>query len=421
MFQEIFMDFMGGPTHYYGGLSFGNRAAMKSSGGVSYPKKAALQGLDKMKTVADLGAVQLVLPPHIRPFRGTFSSAFMWTANAATMTSKMDSRDQNLHFTVANMSNTVHRNKEWIQTQRILNAVFPSDTGVIIHDPVDPKYPDEGAANFMRLGDTINPGFNVFVYGESADSTRSPEHFPVRQSLEAQEAIVDLHGIDISNVMVIQQHPKAIDAGVFHNDVIAFSAGSILFCHEFSFLDQDTVISTLKHRVKATQGVDLSVIQISESDVSLDDAVNSFLFNSQVVNSPLLGGRTLLYPKKCEQYLSVMSAMTLWVEQGLFVKMIPVDLDQSMRNGGGPACLRLRAVCERSREFSSGFVMTDSRYDQLCTLVDTHYPEMLHVEMFEDSAFLNSLIPLHKALYESFELSIPSLFGGIEGLEKYKR
>lgn len=421
MFQEVFMDFMSGPTHYYGGLAFGNRAAMKSSGGVSHPKKAALQGLDKMKMVADLGAVQLVLPPHIRPFRGSFSAAFMWTANAATVSSKMDSRDQKLHFTVANMSSTIHRSAEWLQTQRILDAVFPSDSGVLIHDPISEPFSDEGAANYMRLGDTSNPGFHVFIYGKSESSTRSPEHFPVRQSLEAQEAIVKQHGLDMSNVMYIQQHPKAIDAGVFHNDVIAFSAGSTLFCHEYSFLDQDNVIQNLKLRVKSTQRIDLSVIQVRDIDVSLDDAVNSFLFNSQVVSSPLNGGRVLLYPKTCEEFPSVMSAMKRWMELGMFVRMISVDLKQSMQNGGGPACLRLRTVCERKRDFPIGFVMTPNRYDELSSFVDKHYPEELSAEMFDDKAFVQSLVPLHRALYENFCISIPLLFGGVEGLEQYKR
>lgn len=421
MFQEIFMDFMGGPTHYYGGLAFGNRAAMKSSGGMARPKKAALQGLAKMKKVADLGAVQLVLPPQIRPFKGSFSAAFMWTANAATVSSKMDSRDQKLHFTVANMSSTLHRSAEWRQTKHILKAVFPSATGVIIHDPVSETFPDEGAANYMRLGDTTNPGFHVFIYGKSENSTASPEHFPVRQSLEAQEEIVERHGLDMSNVMYIQQHPNAIDSGVFHNDVIAFSAGSLLFCHEYSFVDQDIVIETLKRRVKTTQRFDLSVIEVKQSEVSLDDAVKSFLFNSQVINSVLYQGRVLMYPKTCELFPSVMSVMTSWVDQGLFVRMIPVDLKQSMRNGGGPACLRLRAVCERSREFPSGFVMNESRYDELSTFVDKHYPEHLNAEMFEDKDFVQSLVPLHKELYENFGISIPLLFRGIEGLEQYKR
>ena len=420
MFQEIFMDYMGGPTHYFGGLAFGNTASMKSSGGVSHPKQAALQGLEKMKTVSDLGAVQLVLPPQIRPFKDSFSAAYMWTANAATVSSKMDSRDQNLHFTVANMSRTPHRSSEWIQTQRLLNAVFPSDTGVQIHDPVQETFPDEGAANHMRLGDTSHPGFHVFIYGKSESSVTSPHNFPVRQSLEAQEDIAKRHGLDISDVMFIQQHPKAIDAGVFHNDVIAFSAGSLLFCHEFSFLDQEEVTTTLKYRVKTTQGVDLSVIKVSENEVSLEDCVSSFMFNSQVVNTPALGGRALLYPKRCEEYPSVMVKMEQWLNQGLFVKMIPVDLDQSMKNGGGPACLRFRAVCEKQRAFPVGFVMTASRFDELSSYVDQHYPDVLHYYMFEDTDFVNSLTSIYTGLYQNFGLSIPLLFRGIEGLEQYK-
>ena len=64
---EVNFDGLVGPTHNYGGLSWGNIASQRHGGDVSNPKSAALQGLGKMKLLADLGVGQAVLPPHERP------------------------------------------------------------------------------------------------------------------------------------------------------------------------------------------------------------------------------------------------------------------------------------------------------------------------------------------------------------------
>jgi succinylarginine dihydrolase len=64
---EVNFDGLVGPTHNYAGLSFGNLASEKHRGIVSSPKKAALQGLEKMKRLHALGLQQGVLPPQPRP------------------------------------------------------------------------------------------------------------------------------------------------------------------------------------------------------------------------------------------------------------------------------------------------------------------------------------------------------------------
>src|SRR5688500_13214854 len=110
---EVNFDGLVGLTHNYGGLAVGNIAAAENALTDSNPREAALQGLAKMKYLADLGVRQGVLPPQERPtlgilrklgFRGDdisvigkaaraapgllracCSASSMWVANAATV------------------------------------------------------------------------------------------------------------------------------------------------------------------------------------------------------------------------------------------------------------------------------------------------------------------------------------------------
>ena len=71
---EANFDGLVGPTHNYGGLSFGNVASLNNQAQASNPKAAAKQGLVKMKALADMGFVQGVLAPHERPHMPTLKS-----------------------------------------------------------------------------------------------------------------------------------------------------------------------------------------------------------------------------------------------------------------------------------------------------------------------------------------------------------
>ena len=64
---EYNFDGLIGPTHNYAGLSFGNKASMKHGGTLASPRKAALEGLEKMKFLMDRGFRQALLPPQPRP------------------------------------------------------------------------------------------------------------------------------------------------------------------------------------------------------------------------------------------------------------------------------------------------------------------------------------------------------------------
>ena len=56
---EVNFDGLVGPTHNYAGLSFGNVASKRFAAQPSNPKQAALQGLEKMRTMRQLGLHQL--------------------------------------------------------------------------------------------------------------------------------------------------------------------------------------------------------------------------------------------------------------------------------------------------------------------------------------------------------------------------
>ena len=55
---EVNFDGLVGPNHNYAGLAEGNLASAANSKNTAYPKKAALQGLSKMKRVHDFGFKQ---------------------------------------------------------------------------------------------------------------------------------------------------------------------------------------------------------------------------------------------------------------------------------------------------------------------------------------------------------------------------
>ena len=425
---EANFDGLVGPTHNYAGLSWGNVASKSNVNAVSNPKEAALQGLAKMKKLADRGYVQAVLPPHERPHIPTLralgfagsdrqvleqaaqadpailaavsSASAMWTANAATVSPSADTADHRVHFTPANLSAKFHRSIEHRVTGRALKAIF-TDESYFAHHPALPSvshFGDEGAANHTRLcagyGD---PGVELFVYGQAAfnESAPAPVKYPARQTLEASRAIARLHGLDDRHAVFAQQNPAAIDAGVFHNDVIAVGNGSCLFYHELAFLDEGGVLSDIRARLAGTE---LQPVRVSAAEVPIEDAVASYLFNSQLLNTP--DGMLLAVPGECREVASVSRYLDSLLQQNGPITAVEVfDVKQSMRNGGGPACLRLRVVLsdEEWRAINQGVVLTDALYERLTAWVNAHYRDELSQQDLADPMLLDEV---RKALDE---------------------
>ncbi len=418
--REANFDGLVGPTHNYSGLSFGNLASKNNRGGVASPKLAALQGLAKMKALADLGFVQGVLAPQERPsvatlralgftgsdaevvtraskeapavFFSTLSASSMWSANAATVSPGANTDDGRVHFTPANLNNKFHRSIEHPQTSRTLRAVFADERHFAHHDalPGCPQFGDEGAANHTRFCRAYGErGVEMFVYGASGFNLAAPapKVFPARQTLEASQAVARLHGLHEHHVVYAQQNPDVIDAGVFHNDVIAVGNGHVLFCHERAFLNQAEVLGEIGRKM----GGDFVAVQVPDTAVSVDDAVKSYLFNSQLLTR-VDGTMMLLVPEECRSNERVWAYLQSLLTQSTPIRdVLVMDLRESMRNGGGPACLRLRVELTDAElaAVNPATLMNDALYARLVAWVEKHYRETLVENELGDVALLN--------------------------------
>jgi succinylarginine dihydrolase len=424
---ELNLDGLVGPTHSYAGLSYGNIASQRHRREPSSPRQAALQGLRKMKRLADLGLRQGVLPPQERPdvlslrrlgFSGDdagvlehaaredpvllaacCSASGMWAANAATVSPSADTMDGRVHFTPANLLTQFHRSLEPQTTAAALKAIFPDESAFFHHDPLPAAAPfsDEGAANHTRLGPSHGQrGLEIFVYGKSAFSSGlpAPLRFPARQTREASAAIARLHGLNERNTLLLQQNPAAIDAGAFHNDVVAVGNVNVMLYHESAFVacvdGPSAADQVRKAYAKATGSEELFLVEASERQVPLADAVSSYLFNSQLVSLPD-GSMTLIAPVECQEIPAAAAFIDQLMQSGTPVRSVNfVDVRQSMRNGGGPACLRLRVALTPSQFelMNPGVLLTESLYEQLCGWVERHYREQLHPDELADPKLL---------------------------------
>lgn len=415
---EVNFDAIPGPTHNYSGLSFGNLAAEKNADLVSNPREAALQGLAKMRALAARGFAQAVLPPHERPalwalrdlgFSGDdatvlrragaeaprllaacSSAAAMWAANAATVSPSADTADARVHFTPANLAANFHRTLEAATTTRVLRAIFSDGARFVVHDPLPcgAQIGDEGAANHTRFAIGDAPGVELFVYGRRAfGDGPTPARFPARQTYEASAAIARRHGLAAARTIFAQQNPAAIDAGVFHNDVIAVGTGDVLFCHERAYVDQDAVLRHLHDAI----GDAFTTIVVPDADVSVDDAVSTYLFNSQLLARP--DGRLLLVaPAEVRENARVAAYVDALVASGgPIAEVLTFDLRQSMRNGGGPACVRLRVALTAAERDAIGarVLLDDVLADELDAWIRAHYRDRLAPSDLADPALVD--------------------------------
>lgn len=421
-FFEANFDGLVGPTHNYAGLSVGNVASILNANLKSSPRQAAKQGLRKMKALHDLGLTQGVLAPQERPdvytlrrlgfsgtdarvleqaakqtpaiFRAVCSASSMWTANAATISPSPDTQDRRIHFTPANLTNKFHRSLEPETTGRILQAMFsnPSYFAHHRHLPDNEHFGDEGAANHTRLCTNYgDAGVELFVYGRYAfDRTKpAPTRFPARHTREACEAVARLHGLTDEKVVYIQQNPAVIDQGVFHNDVIAVGNRNVLFYHQQAFLNSQEKLDELKRKFGAHN--ELHLIEVSDQQVPVEDAIRTYLFNTQLVCLPD-GSMALIAPTECEENPNVAAYLAQLPQLGTPVSKVHYyDVKQSMRNGGGPACLRLRIVLseQEKQAVNQSVLMNEQLFTTLDSWIDRHYRDELSEHDLTDPQLLN--------------------------------
>ncbi len=408
---EINFDGIVGPSHNYAGLSLGNLASTRNAGQLSQPRRAALEGLDKMRANLALGLVQGIFVPHPRPHRawlaelGTtveqaepilaanaMSASAMWAANAATVSPGPDTADGKCHLTVANLRTMPHRSHEWPATLAQLQVAFGSGA-FAVHGPVPSAFGDEGAANHMRLAPAHGePGIEIFVYGVSGGA------FPARQHLEASKAIARRHRLNPERLIFAEQSEKAIAAGAFHNDVVAVANERVLFAHEHAFADKAAIAAACERLVPGFE-----YVEVADADVPLADAVRSYLFNAQLV-TPRSGETTLIVPAEARETASVWS----WIERhvagnGPIRQVEVVDVRQSMANGGGPACLRLRVVADPAT-VDPRFLVDEAKLDRLGAVIDRSWPEAIDHAELQQPALIAEVEAARAELLQTLDL-----------------
>ncbi|WP_301751549.1 N-succinylarginine dihydrolase [uncultured Erythrobacter sp.] len=409
---EINFDGIVGPSHNYAGLSLGNIASANNAGDPSYPRAAALQGVAKMRgNLARLG-VQGFLLPLPRPNHGllealalddttppqlraaAWSASSMWTANAATVSPAPDTADGRCHLTPANLVTMLHRAQEWPDTKRQLAVAFADTRHFAIHDAVPPTFGDEGAANHMRLCESHDaPGVEVFVYG------RPGGRFPARQHEQASRIVARRHGLNPARTVFIEQNPDAIAAGAFHNDVVAVANGRVLFTHDEAFADQQGAYAAIRAAFPA-----LEVVEVPSSAVTLQEAIRTYLFNAQLLTLPS-GEMALIVPEECRESPSVWAwIQTMLAGNGPIRHVIPVDVRQSMANGGGPACLRLRVVCDPAT-VDPRFLLDEAKADLIERVIACTWPEQIDPSDIGSDSLAASVIAARLALLDALDLA----------------
>ena len=411
--REINFDGIIGPSHNYAGLSLGNLASVRNAGAVSHPRAAALQGIEKMRNNIRLGLSQgIFLPqwrpdgrwlaalgtdigdaePHIRA--AAMSASSMWAANAATVSPAPDTADGRTHLTVANLVTMPHRSHEWPQTLAQLRIAFSDRKAFAVHPPIPAPFGDEGAANHMRLcASHGEAGVEVFVYGQSGGP------FPARQHIEASKAVARLHHLDPAKTLFVMQSEEAIAAGAFHNDVVAVANEHVLFTHEQAFAGKTPFYDALRAALPQVE-----IIEVPASAVSLGDAIRSYLFNAQLVSLPD-GGMALVLPTEARDTPAVWS----WLEQmvagnGPIRRLVPADVRQSMANGGGPACLRLRVVADPAN-IDPRFLADEAKLDGIARIVRDYWPEEIAPGDLADTRLIARIEQSWLTLVDHLQLS----------------
>jgi succinylarginine dihydrolase len=223
----------------------------------------------------------------------------------------------------------------------------------------------------------------VFVYGRTDTGAR----FPARQSEAACRSLARLHGLAPGRTVFARQHPGAIAAGAFHDDVVAVASGAALLYHEGAFAETDRVLGEIS---SALAPADLEAHRVSAAELPLDTAVACYLFNSQLL--PLADGSTaLVAPEACRRTPAALAVIDRWREAVPLGRVEFVPLAESMANGGGPACLRLRLelTAPERAAVHPGVLLDEPLLERLAAWVERHYRDRLALADLADPHLLD--------------------------------
>jgi succinylarginine dihydrolase len=369
-----------------------------------------------MRAVADAGVAQVVLPPQSRPgsvamarvgldlaqpqgdaaerflLSACTSSASMWSANSATFTPSVDAEDARPHLTPANLVSSLHRALETPHTARLLAAAFPEPT-FVHHDPLPAalQLRDEGAANHACLcGPDRGAGVHLFVfgaYGLPATQGAEPQSLLARQTYEASRTVARVHRLPPERLVFARQSAGALHAGAFHNDLVMTSNEHVLLYHERAWVDGDAVVEELRAKYRLLNDDELCSVRVPEALLSLEEALATYVFNSQIVTRRD-GSMTVLAPEEAAASPAARATLALLTAtpQSRVDEVRYVGLSESMRNGGGPACLRLRMALTAAEADAvhPGLRFGDRLHRALGAWIERHYRDTLTVEDLAD-------------------------------------
>jgi succinylarginine dihydrolase len=218
-------------------------------------------------------------------------------------------------------------------------------------------------------------------------------------------AVARRHGLDPERTLFVEQSEEAIAAGAFHNDVVAVANANVLFAHELAFADKDSFYADLRHLMPRVE-----IVEVPAAEVSLADAISSYLFNAQLVTLP--GGETgLILPTEARNTPSVWSWLQRHVAgNGPIRHLEVVDVRESMANGGGPACLRLRLVADPAT-IDPRFLVDSAKLDRIAAVIEAHWPAAIAQDQIGDPALIAHIAAARAALLDALGFDPANLSG----------
>jgi succinylarginine dihydrolase len=186
-----------------------------------------------------------------------------------------------------------------------------------------------------------------------------------------------LHQLAKDKTIFACQNPAAIAQGVFHNDVISLANESLFLLHEVAFENQPQLLKELRKKAKFP----LQIIEVASAQLSLKEVVDSYLFNSQLVTLPEKNEMHLIAAIECKEQPKVKAYLEELINQedNPICRIHYLDLRESMHNGGGPACGRLR-VPLKAKELAAmhqGVLLTDALFERLDAWILKHYRDQI--------------------------------------------
>ena len=173
---------------------------------------------------------------------------------------------------------------------------------------------------------------------------------------------------------------------MFHNDVVAVSNQNVLLFHGDAYENTAGFVEEVRRKYTTSTGQEPILLMADSSELSLSEAVESYLFNSQLITLPD-GTMSLIAPIECREHPRAAAFIQRVLDSETPIKSVHfLDVHQSMNNGGGPACLRLRVVLtqEQLRQVHGGVIFTHALHTKLIAWVNRNYRESIQMDDLAD-------------------------------------